>query len=408
MSEAMSEAMPEPKVLVYPAPSTFHPKAQKRAGQRVVFTGMPGTGKSKRIEEVANYLKELTGLPVAVFHIGQMMYAEEQIVRKGKILNLPSRHLRALRRSVFKEVLSFAREMELQKQDVHILVDTHSRFRWKQGLGENALELDQLRQFGPDLFINIEENLHVIAARVGRDFAHSGVELGLKDLLVWREEEAATAKDVAHEVCGPSAFFRMVWGGEGQYVGSVAKLILDPKGLKVYPSFPMTKVYKLPDTLKRIRAFVATISEKYVAFDPAAVDEWGELIVNARKCRDDGAESFEVDVDGVPHTFSTAEVLSIEDDLQAQIIARDYALIDQADAIVSLYPEVAPKDVSISSGVEKEIMHAYQGGKEVFLVWPSTSYSSPFVGGFGNLVCPDEQKVITELQKLDKRLTEAP
>jgi hypothetical protein len=66
-------------------------------------------------------------------------------------------------------------------------------------------------------------------------------------------------------------------------------------------------------------------------------------------------------------------------DIDAQIYARDFKLIDQSDMIVSLVPELPTGKPGLSSGVERELHHAYETTKEVYVVWKPAAEPSPFI-----------------------------
>jgi hypothetical protein len=54
-------------------------------------------------------------------------------------------------------------------------------------------------------------------------------------------------------------------------------------------------------------------------------------------------------------------------------------MIDQSDLIVSLVPELPGGKPGISSGVERELHHAFEGGKEVYVIWAARGTPSPFI-----------------------------
>jgi len=62
---------------------------------------------------------------------------------------------------------------------------------------------------------------------------------------------------------------------------------------------------------------------------------------------------------------------------------RDFKLIDQSDMIVSLVPELpgeGGKSIpGLSSGVERELQHAWEHTKEVYVVWKPRKSPSPFI-----------------------------
>jgi hypothetical protein len=73
------------------------------------------------------------------------------------------------------------------------------------------------------------------------------------------------------------------------------------------------------------------------------------------------------------------EVLEIAGDIDGQIYMRDFKLIDQSDMIVSLVPELPGGVPGLSSGVERELQHAFEHTKEVYVVWKPAKAPSPFI-----------------------------
>jgi hypothetical protein len=72
-------------------------------------------------------------------------------------------------------------------------------------------------------------------------------------------------------------------------------------------------------------------------------------------------------------------VAQISGDIMGQIYARDFKMVDQSDMIVSLVPELPNGKPGLSSGVERELHHAFEGGKEVYVVWACRGMPSPFI-----------------------------
>ena len=71
--------------------------------------------------------------------------------------------------------------------------------------------------------------------------------------------------------------------------------------------------------------------------------------------------------------------LDIAGDVDGQIYMRDFKLIDQADMICSYIPQLAGGIPGLSSGVERELQHAHEGGKEVYVIWKPGKSPSPFI-----------------------------
>ena len=78
-------------------------------------------------------------------------------------------------------------------------------------------------------------------------------------------------------------------------------------------------------------------------------------------------------------SLKTQDVAQISGDILGQIYARDFKMIDQSDMIVSLVPELPNGKPALSSGVERELHHAFEGGKEVYVVWTCKGMPSPFI-----------------------------
>jgi hypothetical protein len=193
------------------------------------------------------------------------------------------------------------------------------------------------------------------------------------------------------------------------------RLVCRPDMRKVYPSFPMSHVVDMPEVLREIDEFRAALAEHFITFDPGDVDE-KLLLERAIAAAREGHVDQLLDV--TPHSFGGAvggaalpggageartglepratparatrpiqvrvsEVLDIAGDIDGQIYMRDFKLIDQSDMIVSLIPEIpgaGGKDIpGLSSGVERELQHAWEHTKEVYVVWKPKKSPSPFI-----------------------------
>jgi hypothetical protein len=92
-----------------------------------------------------------------------------------------------------------------------------------------------------------------------------------------------------------------------------------------------------------------------------------------------GERHIAVLVNGRELKFDVGEVASVAKDIDAQIYARDFKLIDQSDMIVSFIPELPGGKPGLSSGVERELQHAYETTREVYVVWKPKAAPSPFI-----------------------------
>jgi hypothetical protein len=147
---------------------------------------------------------------------------------------------------------------------------------------------------------------------------------------------------------------------------------------KTYLSFPMTAVVGLPEVRKQIDTFRQAMHAFFVCFDPADVED-ADLPHQARESRRLGQPHVEVTLNGQPARLKVDEILQIERDINSQTYARDFMLIDQSDMIISFIPTLADGRASLSSGVERELQHAHEGGKEVYIIWTARQTPSVFV-----------------------------
>ncbi|MEW6251595.1 MAG: AAA family ATPase [Planctomycetota bacterium] len=356
--------------------------------RRVVCTGQVGVDKKPFLRRLAE-LAEARGQAVRLFHVGDMMYAEARDVRPGRILDLPLARLTALRRSVFKDILAQVDQHET------VIVNTHASFRWKHGLFP-AFDHDQMLSLDADLYIALVDNLDPIHERLTRDYE---VPHSLKDILVWREEEILATEVLASAVRGHGCFFVFARGVGDRSIEALYRLIFRPDTKRVYPSFPMTHVLDMPEVLTEIDAFRTALTEHFITFDPGDMDE-KRLLAHAAAAMQEGRTRFTLDVHGRPLEFDVTEVTSIARDIDAQIYARDFKMIDQSDMIVSFIPELPGGKPGLSSGVERELQHAYESTKEVYIVWQPPVEPSPFITETATRVFPTVEDLLGHFQKL--------
>jgi adenylate kinase len=362
---------------------------------RVVVTGQIGLDKKQYLEETAALARQ-QGETLQAYHIGDMMYREAADVPAGRILDLPLSRLNTLRRAVFRDILT-----EMPRHP-NILINTHATFRWKHGLF-SAFDFDQLAAFNADLYVCLVDNIETVHQRMVRDHE---LEHSLKDLMVWREEEILATEILAkanprspgavQEAGEPPRFFVLSRGRQPHSTAmTLFRLIFRPNMKKVYPSFPMTHIHDLPETLAEVNIFRARMAEKFITFDPGDVDEklLADQAVQAAK---DGVHHLAIPSVAAParrnheaeitNTISVSDVLSILPDIDGQIYARDFLLVRQSDLIVSYIPELPGGKPGLSSGVERELQHAHDHGRETYVIWKPARDPSPFVTQTANRV----------------------
>jgi adenylate kinase len=341
---------------------------------RAIVTGQVGMDKKPYLQAVADFAGQ-QGESLPVYHVGDLMYREAPDVRPGKILDLPLSRLNSLRRAAIKDIIAESRGQK------NLVVNTHATFRWRHGLF-SAFDFDQIRLLQPDLCICLVDNIETVHHRLHRDHV---IDATLKDCMVWREEEILATELLSQAIPG-SKFYILSRGRHADTRRTMFRLVCRPTMKKVYPSFPMSHVVDMPDVLAEIDHFRAKLAEHFITFDPGDVDE-KLLLERAIAAARDGQEFLEV----APHSFAGSkavgepirvrvrEVLDIAGDIDGQIYMRDFKLVDQSDMIVSLIPELPGGVPGLSSGVERELHHAFEHTKEVYVVWKPKKSPSPFI-----------------------------
>jgi adenylate kinase len=353
-----------------------------RPGRRVVVTGQVGLDKVPFLREVVE-LARGRGHEVRLCNVGQMMYAEAPDVVPGRILDLPLGRLNSLRRAVFKEILDLARTSS------NLVVNTHATFRWRHGVFA-AFDHDQMSQLDADLYVTVVDSLDVVHEGLDREYV---IDHSPKDVLVWREEEILATEVLAQAIRGHGCFFITARGRSRRNAETLYRLIFEPWRKKVYLSFPMTHVADQPELFREV------LAEHLIAFDPGAVEE-KHLLAEAAAARDQGRQRLTVHVDGRPVSFAVDELLAVAGDIDGQIYARDFKLIEQADMIVSYIPALSGGHPALASGVERELQHAFETTKEVYVIWRPKVDPSPFITETANRIFADLSEALDYFQKV--------
>ncbi len=365
---------------------------------RAIVTGQVGMEKKSYLDSVARFAGT-QGDSVPIYNVGNMMYDEAPDVRPGRILDLPISRLHSLRRAAFKDIIAESSD------EPNMIVNTHATFRWRHGLF-SAFDFDQIAKLNPDLFICLVDNIEVVHQRL---HAEHDIDATLKDCMVWREEEILATEIMSQAIPG-SKFYIVSRGRFASTERTMFRLLCRPEMKKVYPSFPMSHVVDMPDVMAEIDAFRMELAEHFVTFDPGDVDE-KLLLDRALEAAREGKDFFDhkplqlggLDKGAEPIRMRTREVLDIAGDIDGQIYMRDFKLIDQADMIVSYVPELKSESGKIipglSSGVERELQHAWEHAKEVYVVWKPSKPPSPFITETATKVFTSTEEALTYFEE---------
>lgn len=333
---------------------------------RVLVTGLSGLHKKDLLEPIAAELRDV-GADVELFHLGDMMYAEDPSIAPGRILDLPYGQLRQLRRTVWRDVL--------QSRAENVILNTHATFRWRRGLF-SAFDVDQINAFEADYYLCIVEDVDQTYLRLKLGRVPDAYEYTMKDLFVWREEELL-ATELMSKIPAKKGQFLIVALPDAEKI--ISCLFLRPELKRAYISFPITNVLDKPNVMEEINEFKEEMKKLFLVFDPFDVKEsW--MVSELDKIRSGAVDRdyMEVGFEGKTHRLPAAEVEPCVRDIEGQIVSRDLLLIDQSDLIVAYMPDIDGRPVN-SPGVMREITHAYHSTKDVYIIWTSPKDPSPFV-----------------------------
>ncbi|MHC4290515.1 MAG: P-loop NTPase family protein, partial [Planctomycetota bacterium] len=257
-----------------------------------------------------------------------------------------------------------------------------------------AFDFYQMRQLQPDLFVCMIDGVEPLHLRLSRKHQ---IQHTLKDLIVWREEEVL-ATQMMREGTNEKAGFHILARGFGRgTIETFYQLAFEPQRKKAYLSFPMTHVAGMPEMLATIENFRDSMKTVLTCFDPGDLEE-AYLPYHAQQAQKAGKSAVEVEVLGEKVQLDAAEVKQIEPDINSQIYARDFALIDQADMIVSFIPELDDGMPALSSGVERELQHAHEAAKEVFVIWMPEKEPSVFITQTANKIFRSPKEALEYFQ----------
>jgi hypothetical protein len=345
--------------------------------------GQTGIDKKRHLELLRN-LSSARGKSIdALYSIGDIMYEESQKagkpIRQGKILDLPLAELAVLRRSAFNRIGNESAGMGT------VFLSSHAVFRWNNQLFR-AFELADFEAFKPDLIITLVDDVEAVKLQLD-ELGESGelpadTAYSLKDLLVWREEEIL-ASEILASVLGVPHYVLGVW--MDPQVTTVPlevaySLMFEPWKRKAYISYPISDAQSKPEIWDKVLRFRRLGMSYLCAFDPLMINE-KRLYRVLQRHRDENptATQMYLPTRGKEVLLDLPEIDGIIPDIDGQIVARDYKLIDQAEMIVAYVPLDTDGSPLIAGGVQSELEHAAASTREVVVVWESAKEPTPFI-----------------------------
>ena len=350
---------------------------------RALFLGQTGIDKKRHLQMLTD-LCASRGVNVdAVMNVGDIMYSEShkagKLLQKGKILDLPLAELSILRRLAFTGI-----GYESSKYE-NVFVNSHAVFRWNNQLFK-AFELSELESLNPDVVITLVEDVEAIKHRLDMlkeaKSLPGDVSYSLKDLLIWREEEILTAEiissvlKVPHYVLGVSIEPEV----STTPLEVAYNLLFEPWKPRAYVSYPISDAQDNPLIWRKVVEFRRLVRSSLTAFDPMMIGEKRlQKMLHAGRAAESNGRELTCDVGDGRVVLEFNEIEEAIPDIDGQIVARDYKLVDQSDVIVAYFPADANDNPLIAAGVQSEIEHATAFTKEVIVVWEASRDPTPFI-----------------------------
>jgi len=339
----------------------------------IIFaSGISGSNKMGYLKEVAS----ISNGTIEIIDVGNLMFEKSNQlgieIPEGKILDLDSLALDYLRAVTFEEILKLIDKYQgVEGQD--LIISTHTCFRWKKHLTP-AFNFYYLNQINPDIYITVIDNVQNIWARLQRSQWKN--RLSLKDIIVWRDEEAFITEMLAEYQKKP--FYIVSRNEPPELLRNILlnveknKRLGKKSALKAYLSYPITYMKGDPDWMEKKEHVKKCLRDAgLVVFDPITIEEV-DIIGLAEDAKSKGENSVTFELEGEKFSISVNEIEESKEDILDQIVARDYKLIDQSDVIIVFYPVT-----TLSPGVLSEINYGFTHNKEVYAIFPYKN-RSPF------------------------------
>jgi len=252
-------------------------------------------------------------------------------------------------KKAFNQILS-----KLKDEDPkHAFLSIHHIF-YRYSSFFSPVEWDLIKEFQPDIFITLIDDLYSIWKRIKSRNEESPSEshFCLRELSSWRSAEILMTDLLAKSLSSSKKIIRNYVVAVKHPAQMLHGLIFKPEKLIVYTAFPITSTRKVPEKVDEINSFRMKLHEKFIVFDPITIDEdiLRILLEKQPPKRKETLLVGEKDRWPIPHGWSLCkdvdypieleanDALEVVQDLKDHIMLRDYRLIEQADCLAGYRP----------------------------------------------------------------------
>lgn len=330
-----------------------------------VVTGISGSGRRELLDELA----EKSGGYVAVYDVGSTMLELADLhglnIRDNKILDIDDSALVLLRANAVQSIL---KEIERNEESSISLIGVHSVFPWRGRLIP-GISIKDIISFHPDGIINIVEDVSQVTSI--NKLNPKWRNLNELDTQYWMMEEEYISKLYA-ETIGKDFFVIP----RKHDLNNLLELLKNNKKKRIYLSYPITAIKKDdPEFFQKLDEEIRPkLYELFIVFNPLDIKDVANIST------DDSSDP----------QMNSANLMKKE-----RTVERDYAFIDQSDAIVVFY-----KTDKHSPGVAAEIEYAHRNSKDVFMFYPYRK--SPFLERAVDEIFDDESVFWNKLESFSR------
>lgn len=346
---------------------------------KVLFFGQTGINKRQCVERLASKCLAVAGHPDDLEHTRAMehirgFHVEDFIASAGDYISYLDLFYAKRQADVWGEAWdSVMAKLDGQSPE-HVFITLHATY-FRKNRFFSVIDLNRIGQFNPDMIITIIDDAHECWDKVRvRELEHPrGIRLRLRDVFLWRTVEIMAGDFLVHGLGIPHFVVAAKHPSE-----MIQRLIFEPTTKRIYASFPISSTRSNSDSRSEVDAFRFKMHEQFTVFDPLTIDE--RILVSAYKDRTEGQDLVEVALDsrwptgftGSPGPFESmsppyesaypiiipiGEMEETIEDIDRQIEARDYRLIDQVEAVAAFRPDYHGRQ---SRGVTAELQYAAQ------------------------------------------------
>ena len=358
---------------------------------RVLFLGQTGISKRPCVESLAKHCLLTSDLPGDLENVRarahlRVLHLEDYIGRlsAGDYISYLDQFNTKRQQDVWAQAWD-AMVAELSgTPPTHVFITLHASY-FRKNRFFTVASIDRLRDFNPDVIITLVDDAYECWHRTQvRESEHPrGTNLRLRDVFLWRTVEIMVGDFLVHGSGIPHYELATKHPAE-----MARRLIFEPTRKRIYASFPISATRDDAAIRAEVDDFRSLLHRQFTVFDPLTIDERVlRQALDDHTGRKDSAASvvlkledrwspwFSGDLERMVEPYDSNyplgvpvdQIEEVVEDIDRQIEARDYRLIDSVQAVAAFRPNFRGHH---SRGVNSELLYASQSaGIPVHLSW---------------------------------------